>query len=261
MNKVIINTGSEFHSTNGSKGFVFVVVDGKEDYIYNVEKAVTQDWDTSKHCKRVTSEYNLVDGTILKAVFEGTGKNKGKVTGYFVVDSYADEVEFCDDLSKYSGYFVKGNLVQFDSLDESQSFVNDKNEVNNNPELSEIASDLLNENNNLSKNFIKLGNDFYQLDRYKSLFSISVEKLQSHFSIPSEKMAIYCDRFIGSFLDCIKFLSSLKVNPVAFVAPFATLIKDCDTVQLSLVPAYKSDKVLIVAKIIPGGCAGQLSMF
>lgn len=111
---VTMNTGSEFHSTFGSKGYVFVVENNAEDFIYKKFKAQSSEWDSDSHCKRSTAVYDLPEGTVLKAFFSGAGKTKGRQTAYFVVDSAAQFTRFESELTAYCGYFVEGNLRQIE---------------------------------------------------------------------------------------------------------------------------------------------------
>lgn len=116
--KVTMNTGSEWHSTFSSKGYAFVIENGKEDFISNSFKAISQDWDLSKHCKRVNSEFDLPEGTIIKIFFSGfNGSTKNDMKRvvdekYFIVDPSAPEILFESSFSKYSDYYIKGNLKE-----------------------------------------------------------------------------------------------------------------------------------------------------
>lgn len=110
-------TGSEWHSTFSSKGFVFVIENGKESFINESFKAISQEWDTDRHTKQVESEYELPAGTILKFFSSGFNGNtrrdmKKVVDERFFIVSDDSDMNIYPSYSHYDSYFLKGGLKE-----------------------------------------------------------------------------------------------------------------------------------------------------
>lgn len=90
-------TGSEWHSSYGAKGMVFVVKEGQEIPVYQAFVPEEQEWtdvQRGKHGKWCETEYEIPEGTILKLFAIQTWRNtpNGGGGAYFVVDSKAQEI-------------------------------------------------------------------------------------------------------------------------------------------------------------------------
>ena len=98
--KIEAVTGSEWHTSHGAKGFVFVVSDGQEQHIHE-SKQVTKldiDWtnvQNGKHGRWATTLYEVPPGTILKlfAIATYRGRPNGGGGGYFIVDPSVPEIQ------------------------------------------------------------------------------------------------------------------------------------------------------------------------
>jgi hypothetical protein len=100
MATIKTQTGSEWHSSYGAKGYVFVVQHGQEAHIYQSQAArlIEQEWQNvdsrGVHGKWCAASYEIADGTVLKLFATGTRHDRTDEGGaaFFVVDSMAPVV-------------------------------------------------------------------------------------------------------------------------------------------------------------------------
>lgn len=127
MNIIKTVTGSEWHTSHGAKGYVFVVGDdGAETHIHQSPhaKLVEQDWREvgRNHGKWCHSEYEIDDGVVVKLFAISTYRGRPNEGGgaYFVVDSTAPSVSASGGSYSGRGGMLLGSLRQipFDELAE-----------------------------------------------------------------------------------------------------------------------------------------------
>ncbi len=108
---VSLEIGSEQHTSNWAKGFVFIVENDKEEHIYKspLAKLIRKDQpnligNKGRHGSWTRYQFDVPEGTILKLF---TQSNKGKACGYFRVSSDAP-------LTKAYGMITHGNGAEIE---------------------------------------------------------------------------------------------------------------------------------------------------
>jgi hypothetical protein len=111
---VTVNIGSESHTTNWAKGFVFVVDGSNEEHIYKSLKAklVRKNppeliGNKGRHGSWTRYQFEVPEGTILKLF---TQSNLEKVSGYFRVNRTAPLINAYGAITHGNGADIEGQL-------------------------------------------------------------------------------------------------------------------------------------------------------
>lgn len=108
---ISIKIGSESHTSNWAKGFVFVVAEDKEEHIYksSAVKLVRKNapnliGSKGRHGSWTRYQFDVPEGTILKLF---TQSNKGSASGFFKASAEAS-------LTKAYGMITHGNGAEIE---------------------------------------------------------------------------------------------------------------------------------------------------
>lgn len=113
--KVSVEIGSEWHSTNHAKGFVFVVgKDGKDEHIYKSPSAklIRKDrpnliGSKGRHGSWTRYTFEIAEGAILRLY---TDSNHGTSCGYFRVSANAPLVQVYGEACYGNGAEIEGQI-------------------------------------------------------------------------------------------------------------------------------------------------------
>jgi hypothetical protein len=111
---ITVEIGSESHTSNWAKGFVFLVKDGKEDHIYKSPSArlIRRDapnliGNKGRHGSWTRYQFDVAEGSILKLFTQGNGQSG---SGYFRVSANAPLIKAYGATTHGNGAEIEGQI-------------------------------------------------------------------------------------------------------------------------------------------------------